>query len=419
MSDVTINYLSKKAPAQWSKYRLSAIATIQNGYPFESTKFTNDTGHPVVRIRDIMTGVTNLRYNGDWVHSAVIDDNDTLVGMDGDFNVNQWRGGKALLNQRVCAIHTHKNFSNDFLRYYLPLPLKIMNDLTYSTTVKHLSSQDIAKIEFFAPNSLHEQQKIVTYLNNKTQTLDKILTAKNRTHTQLSELRQAIITDNVLGRGGTIMSLQDTNIPWVGKIPMHWKVEKIKGVADIVLGKMLQSTEKEGYLLKPYLRAQNIRWEKVDLASVNEMWFSPNEITQYRLKKDDILVSEGGEVGRTAMWHDELSECYIQNSINRLRANKKKILPKYLLYVLESYGQAKVFENTVNRVSIAHLTREKLKEYVIPLPPLDEQKEIIANIQRRLHKIDEADKMLQVSISQLEEYRSSLISNVVGGKVAV
>lgn len=215
------------------------------------------------------------------------------------------------------------------------------------------------------------------------------------------------------------MSLHDTHIPWIGKIPAHWQVEKIKGAADIVLGKMLQSTEKEGYVLKPYLRAQNIRWEKVDISDVNEMWFSPNEISQYRLKEGDILVSEGGEVGRAAMWNNELDECYIQNSVNRLRANKKKILPEYLLYVLESYGQAKVFENTVNRVSIAHLTREKLKEYAIPLPPLDEQREIVANIQKRLSNIDKADAVLQKSISQLEEYRSSLISNVVGGKVEV
>lgn len=266
---------------------------------------------------------------------------------------------------------------------------------------------------------IKEQEKAVNYLDTKTQTLDKILTAKNHTHTHLSELRQAIITNAVLGAGGVAMNLQNTNIPWISKIPAHWQVEKIKGVADIVLGKMLQSTEKEGYVLKPYLRAQNIRWENVDVSSVNEMWFSPNEISQYRLKEGDILVSEGGEVGRAAMWHNELDECYIQNSVNRLRVHKKKILPEYLLYVLESYGQAKVFENTVNRVSIAHLTREKLKEYAIPLPPLDEQREIVTNIQKRLSNIDKADTVLQKSISQLEEYRSSLISNVVGGKVEV
>jgi type I restriction enzyme, S subunit len=182
---------------------------------------------------------------------------------------------------------------------------------------------------------------------------------------------------------------------------------------------MLHSTEKECYTYKKYLRAQNIRWEKVDVSVVNEMWFSPMEIAAYRLKKYDILVSEGGEVGRAAMWNDELDECYIQNSVNRLRAKKNKILPEYLLYVLESYGKAKVFENTVNRVSIAHLTREKLKEYYISLPPLDEQRMIVADINKKLGKIDVADKALQKSIGQLEEYRTSLISSVITGKVEV
>lgn len=322
------------------------------------------------------------------------------------------------VNQACCVLVPSKRIDPRYAYYYFLSSKRKLIDLGSGGGQPNISQDVVRSFKITLPEK-SEQKKMVNYLDTKTQTLDKILTAKNHTHTHLSELRQAIITNAVLGTGGAGMNLQNTNIPWIGKIPAHWQVEKIKGVADIVLGKMLQSTEKEGYVLKPYLRAQNIRWEKVDVSGVNEMWFSPNEISQYRLKEGDILVSEGGEVGRAAMWHNELDECYIQNSVNRLRVHKKKILPEYLLYVLESYGQAKVFENTVNRVSIAHLTREKLKEYAIPLPPLDEQREIVANIQKRLSNIDKADALLQKSINQLEEYRSSLISNVVGGKVEV
>ena len=322
------------------------------------------------------------------------------------------------VNQACCVLVPSKRIDPRYAYYYFLSSKRKLIDLGSGGGQPNISQDVVRSFKITLPEK-SEQKKMVNYLDTKTQTLDKILTTKNHTHAHLSELRQAIITNAVLGTGGAAMNLQNTNIPWIGKIPAHWQVEKIKGVADIVLGKMLQSTEKEGYVLKPYLRAQNIRWEKVDVSGVNEMWFSPNEISQYRLKEGDILVSEGGEVGRAAMWHNELDECYIQNSVNRLRVHKKKILPEYLLYVLESYGQAKVFENTVNRVSIAHLTREKLKEYAIPLPPLDEQREIVANIQKRLSNIDKADALLQKSINQLEEYRSSLISNVVGGKVTI
>lgn len=282
-----------------------------------------------------------------------------------------------------------------------------------------LMNQGMIKNSLLALPSPDAQSKIANFLNKKTRILDKIITAKQHTHTHLSELRQAIITNAVLSRGDDAMNFQDTNVPWIGKIPAHWQIERIKGVSDIVLGKMLQSAEKESYSLKPYLRAQNIRWENVDILDVNEMWFSPNELSQYRLKKGDILVTEGGEVGRAALWHNELDECYIQNSVNRLRVKKEKVLPEYLLYVLESYGQAKVFEGTVNRVSIAHLTREKLKEYTIPLPPINEQKQIVKGIQKQIASIDNANTQLTKSISQLEEYRSSLISSVVGGKVEI
>lgn len=323
-------------------------------------------------------------------------------------------------NQGCKLLELDKSKVNEsYLYYVLKSSEEKLNNLGTGTTFMEISSDTLKNFE--VPYiELGEQIVLADYLDTKTAIIDKMIAAKNHTHTHLSELRQAIITNAVLGhRGGAAMSLRQTDIPWIGAIPSHWKVEKIKGVADIVLGKMLQSTEKEGYILKPYLRAQNIRWELVDVSDVNEMWFSPNEINAYRLRKNDILVSEGGEVGRTAMWCDELEECYIQNSVNRLRVKKDKILPEYLLYVLESYGQSKVFENTVNRVSIAHLTREKLKEYSIPLPPLDEQKKIVDDIQCRLARIDETNTQLTRSLNQLDEYRSSLISNVVGGRVEV
>lgn len=322
------------------------------------------------------------------------------------------------VNQACCVLVPSSRVLPRYAYYYFLSSKQNLIDLASGGGQPNIS-QDIVKSFKIVLPDIAQQNDIVSYLDRKTSVLSKMLAAKNHIHTQLQELRTAIITSAVLGRGGAAVSLRQTNIPWIGSIPAHWQVEKAKGVADIVLGKILQSTEKEGYAFKKYLRAQNIRWESVDVSDVNEMWFSPKELSTYRLQKDDILVSEGGEVGRAAIWKDELDECYIQNSVNRLRVDRKKILPEYLLYVLESYGQAKVFEGTVNRVSIAHLTREKLKEYYIPLPPLDEQRQIVKDIQSRLHKIDTTSSQLERSIAYLEEYRSSLISNVVGGKVKV
>lgn len=323
-------------------------------------------------------------------------------------------------NQQINSISFNNSLVDDRYGAYMILASEDeAKSEANSVVVPILNKGNQSNIKYTFPESVELQKSIATYLDRKVSIIDKIIAAKNHTHTHLLELRQAIITDAVLGRGGVFMNYRQTNIPWIGKIPAHWQVRRIKHVANIVLGKMLQSTEKEGYQYKKYLRAQNIRWEEVSMESVNKMWFSPRELSVYRLKEGDILVSEGGEVGRAAMWRSELSECYIQNSVNRLRVNESVIDPKYLLYVVEGIGQAKVFENTVNRVSIAHLTREKLKEYSIPLPPLNEQRAIVKGIEESLRKIDKSVNGLQKSIDLLTEYRSSLISNVINGKVKV
>ena len=323
-------------------------------------------------------------------------------------------------NQQINSISFNNSLVDDRYGAYMILASEDeAKSEANSVVVPILNKGNQSNIKYTFPESVELQKSIATYLDRKVSIIDKIIAAKNHTHTHLLELRQAIITDAVLGRGSIGVDYRQTNIPWIGKIPAHWQVRKIKHVANIVLGKVLQSTEKEGYQYKKYLRAQNIRWEEVSIESVNKMWFSPRELSVYRLKEGDILVSEGGEVGRAAMWRNELSECYIQNSVNRLRVNESVINPKYLLYVVEGIGQAKVFENTVNRVSIAHLTREKLKEYSIPLPPLNEQRAIVKGIEESLRKIDKSVNGLQKSIDLLTEYRFSLISNVINGKVKV
>lgn len=338
-----------------------------------------------------------------------------------------WDGSKAgellwskegVVGSTLVLLEPTKDINTGCAYYFLKSKQSYIQDLSTGMGIPHVDGEILGNLLIDLPG-VDKQEAIAMYLDRITAVIDKIITAKNHTHTHLLELRQAIITDAVLGRGGVFMNYRQTNIPWIGKIPAHWQVRRIKHVANIVLGKMLQSTEKEGYQYKKYLRAQNIRWEEVSMESVNKMWFSPRELSVYRLKEGDILVSEGGEVGRAAMWRSELSECYIQNSVNRLRVNESVIDPKYLLYVVEGIGQAKVFENTVNRVSIAHLTREKLKEYSIPLPPLNEQRAIVKGIEESLRKIDKSVNGLQKSIDLLTEYRSSLISNVINGKVKV
>ncbi len=207
-------------------------------------------------------------------------------------------------------------------------------------------------------------------------------------------------------------SYKDSGIEWIGEIPSHWALKKLKFFGKITLGKMLTPDDKGGYVLKPYLRAKNIEWYSPNIEEVKEMWFSVKELNQYKLYKNDLLVSEGGEVGRTCIWNDELEECYIQNSVQRVSFNNFESA-KYFLNQFVLFGKRGHFDAIVNRISIAHLTKEKLGDVDFVYPPIDEQTAITNYLDQKTTQIDDLIAKKERLIQLLEEERTAIINQAV------
>ena len=207
-------------------------------------------------------------------------------------------------------------------------------------------------------------------------------------------------------------SYKDSGVEWIGEVPEGWEVKRLKYIAKAVLGKMLCNEDKGNYSLKPYLKSKNIQWLNVDVSSVDEMWFSPKELMEYRLKKGDLVLSEGGEVGKTCIWNDELQECYIQNSAHKV-SFIGNFVPEYYLYVLFTFGKFGVFDSIVNKVSIGHLTKDKLINLELPVPPKSEQTRIAHFLDQKTAQLDQAIAQKEQLIELLKERRQILIQNAV------
>ncbi len=205
-----------KVPHHWTPARFSDHVVLVNRHPFDSALFSVTEGLPLVRIRDILNDCTDVRWGGQLVAEAEIRDRDVLVGMDGDFNVGWWRGGRAMLNQRVCCIRSKPTLDQRYAFYLLSLPLKIINDLTYSTTVKHLSSFDVLKIHFALP-PLCEQQAIAAFLDRETARIDALVAKKRRLIELLEEKRTALITHAVTKGLDPNVRMKDSGVEWLGK----------------------------------------------------------------------------------------------------------------------------------------------------------------------------------------------------------
>jgi type I restriction enzyme S subunit len=403
-------------PDSWDIKKLDYYTEIIPGYPFNSN-FFSDEGMPLIRIRDLDNFETVVKWSGEIVKEVLVEKNDILVGMDGDFDVVVWKGEQALLNQRIFRINSKNKLKKEYLKYFLDFPMKQINKITMSTTVKHLAISDVKKSEFPFP-SINEQNYISSFLDKKTSEIDLTIEKDTRLIELLKEKRTALINHVVTKGLDPTVKMKDSGVEWIGEIPEDWEIKKLKLISTIVLGKMLTPLDKGGYYLKPYLRAQNISWEHVNTDEIKEMWFSKNELNIYRLHKDDLLVSEGGKVGRTAIWKEEMSECYIQNSVHKVTLNPENN-SKYFLYAFESCGNSNFFSSIVNRVSIAHLTREKLKEITFPVPNKLEQDRITDYLNVKTRIIDQTIQKIQENIDLLEEYKKSLIHHVVTGKVNV
>jgi type I restriction enzyme S subunit len=192
-----------------------------------------------------------------------------------------------------------------------------------------------------------------------------------------------------------------------------WTPAKFKIAADVQLGKMLQPKQvRLDDTYEKYLRAANISWSGVKLSDVQEMWISPFEKIKYNLKAGDVLVSEGGDVGRSSYLSEDLPHIYFQNAINRVRPSKEND-GRFLYYWMYVVKQSGWLEILCNRATIAHFTAEKLRETEVILPPLAIQRKISEYLDRETARIDTLISEKESLLQLLEEKRASIISHTV------
>lgn len=163
---------------------------------------------------------------------------------------------------------------------------------------------------------------------------------------------------------------------------------------DIRQGKSLARHKQTGKQKKKFLRTANVLWGKVEVSELDEMDFSPAECEALALQSGDLLVCEGGDIGRTAIWHNELADCYYQNHLHRLRARDSRINPHFVMFWMQAaITQLRVYEGFGNKTTIPNLSRSRLSESAFPAPETSEQEKIAA-VLRQIQKAVEVEDAL-------------------------
>ena len=209
---------------------------------------------------------------------------------------------------------------------------------------------------------------------------------------------------------GSVKCIED-EIPF--ELPDGWAWARLSSIADMALGKMLDVAKNKGSL-RPYLRNINVRWGTFDLSDTLEMRFEDNELERYSICYGDLVMCEGGEPGRCAVWKSE-EVVFYQKALHRVRAIE--ILPEYLYYVIRRFIISNQYEKYYTGTTIKHLTGQSLRMLPIPLPPLNEQKLIVEHLQRIIEEIDKIEMRKTEAFSLVSLAKSKILDLAIRGKL--
>jgi type I restriction enzyme, S subunit len=206
---------------------------------------------------------------------------------------------------------------------------------------------------------------------------------------------------------------KDSGVEWLGEIPEHWEVAPVYARYQVALGKMLDAKRVTGESSGRYLRNIDVQWDSVNAEGLPEMDFAPRERDRYLIRLGDLLVCEGGEIGRTAIWGGQIEECFYQKAIHRVRPHSDKEVPRFFYYLMYALAKRGVFVAGGNPNTIDHLTAVQLSHYRLPFPPTGEQRAIAAFLDRETARVDALVAKKERLIELLREKRAALITRAV------
>jgi type I restriction enzyme S subunit len=430
------------ASSEWSRAPLGDVATIINGYAFKSKQFVREGGTPLIRIRDITSDATSVGFVGDYESRYVVRPGDLLVGMDGDFNCARWRGPEALLNQRVCKIVPDPTrIDLDYLTHILPPYLQAIHDLTSSTTVTHLSSRDLALIPLPLP-SLEEQHALARVLTATSDRLRSSGAHLRAARAAIASLRGAVlaaacsgrltvdwrrvhpdapsVTDALSALGFSRTSKRrmrdaplDLALP---EMPSDYVVASLGSTAEVLeYGTSVRCDSDANGL--PVLRMGNIQDGAVDLADLK---YCPRatDLGGLLLRSGDLLFNRTNSpelVGKSAVFRGPESMSFASYLI-RVRFDPSIAHPDFVNYWINStWGREWARLVKTDGVSQSNINGSKLAQMPIPLPPIAEQKEVVARASAALAGADKILQRVAIATSGLEVAAQAVLARALTG----
>lgn len=302
------------------------------------------------------------------------------------------------------------------------------SSMTGAAGQKRVPDDYIKNYQIVYPN-IDEQKIIVTYLDQQTSHIDKLIEKKEKLIILLKEKRQALITEAVRKGLNPDVKMKDSGVEWIGEIPEHWELTQIKRI---------KSKVKDSLVDGPFGSSVNVATDYVDkeegvpvvkTVNITDNGFNVNdlkymrkakyeEIVRHSIKPNDILFSKVGTIGNACLFPDRFPEGILSTTGScKITVDLQKVIPRYMVYVLH------IMKDHFNLLASSNvqpfLNMTTIGNTKTVLPPVDEQYAILDYLYKKLSVIDKIVNTIETQITKLQEFRQTLISNAVTGKIDV
>ena len=369
---------------------LPDICRIQYGFAFDSAKFSDSVGTPLIRIRDVVRGYSETYTTEQCGDEYVVQDGDMLIGMDGEFNIAHWKGGKAYLNQRVCRLIPTDKINSLYLFYFMPQALKAIEDKTPFVTVKHLSAKELNKVSVPIP-SMAEQEKIATSL----QKVDELISLRKQQLAKLDELVKARFVEMF---GDPV-----TN-------PHGFEKVTLSDLAEIKIGPFGSLLHKEDYIEGGHalVNPSHIIDGKVSVdekLTVSDDKFA--ELSAYHLQIGDVVMGRRGEMGRCAVVLDDGLLCGTGSLLIR---TKGEVTADYIQKIISFPSFKKTIEDMAVGQTMPNLNVPIVSGFQIIKPPMEVQ----SAYYKFVEQLDKSKVVVQKALDEAQLLFDSLMQKYFG-----
>lgn len=375
------------------KKLLPEVCTVQYGFPFDSAKFSDSNGMPLIRIRDVVRGYSETYTTEEYKSEYIVHENDLLIGMDGEFNIAKWGKTPALLNQRVCRLAPKDSIDKDYLFYFMPIALKRIEEKTPFVTVKHLSAKELNKIEI-PVLSLEEQRKIAETLSK----VDKLIAFRDQQLAKLDEVVKARFVE--------MFGDCKTN-------PKNWKTKALEKIANVGSSKRVFVEELQDSGI-PFYRGTEIGALAEKKAVIPALFITEEHYKQLcettgKPQKGDLLMPSICPDGR--IWIVDTDEpFYFKDGrvlwVHLTSANYNSV---FLLYTLKDRIMTD-YASIASGTTFAELKIFALKKCKIFDVPLELQNQFANFVER----VDQQKQTVQQSLEKLELMKKALMQEYFG-----